>query len=145
MQRPVYPSSGKFSAATVGMLLLFAIDRSAMCASGQGGGALTNGTTSAASSPKVPDLRELIVSFKTNEMRAVAQRYQADRGNLTRYYNVPIAPERCQRLKWFGEEWLAAVEHLDLAGFGEDARAERTRLLESIRRDLRQAEEQAGS
>lgn len=106
------------------------------------GGASTNADSSAAG-PKVPDLRELMASFKTNEMRAVAQRYQADRGNLTRFYNVPIAPERCVRLRSFGEDWLAAVQRLDPGTFSEDARAERTRLLETIRRDLRQVEDQA--
>src|SRR5262245_2795807 len=51
---------------------------------------------------RVPDLRELMASsYRTNEMRAVAQRYQADRGNLTRYYNVAVSPEYFARLKWF--------------------------------------------
>src|SRR5262249_30357302 len=49
--------------------------------------------TNAAASPNtVPDLRTLL-SPPQNEMRVVAQRYQADRGNLSRYYSVTLSPE----------------------------------------------------
>src|SRR5678815_5340824 len=68
----------------------------------------------AAARSRVPDLRELMASsYRTNEMRAVSQRYQADRGNLTRYYNVPLSPAYFARLKWFCADWLAAVQKID--------------------------------
>jgi len=108
---------------------------------GQTAESATN-STSSANRPKVPDLRELVASFKPNEMRAVTQRYQADRVNLTRFYNVSIAPERCARLRSFGEDWLAAVQRLDSASFSEEARAELTRLLDVIRRDLQQVNDE---
>lgn len=121
----------------IGVVLLLAIDPCAISAQGQSSLAGTN-ETSSANRPRVPDLVELTASFKPNEMRAVSQRYQADRGNLSRYYNVPIEPERFARFRSFGEEWLAAVERLDANALSEDARAERTRLLESVREDLHQ-------
>src|SRR5215472_17645590 len=135
-------SSKRFLAATGSLVLLIALAPLVTDVLGQPAGGPTN-ETSVASRPKVPDLGELLGSLKTNEMRAVAQRYQADRGNLTRFYNVAIAPDRCARLRSFGEDWLTAVQRLDPVALSEDARSERTRLLDNIGRDLRQVEEQA--
>jgi uncharacterized protein (DUF885 family) len=99
--------------------------------------------TSAAASPNtVPDLRTLL-SPPQNEMRVVAQRYQADRGNLSRYYSVTLSPEYYSRFKLFYSDWLAAVRKLDAAKLSEDGRAEQTRLVETIQRDLSQLDERA--
>ena len=99
--------------------------------------------TNAAASPNtVPDLRTLL-SPPQSEMRVVAQRYQADRGNLSRYYSVTLSPEYYSRFKLFYSDWLAAVRKLDAAKSSEDGRVEQTRLAESIQRDLSQLDERA--
>ncbi len=95
-----------------------------------------------ASSNRAPDLRELL-SPPQNEFRAVAQRYQADRGNLSRYYNLPLSPEDYARFKSFDTEWLAAVRKIVPREFSEEGRAERDRLIESLERNLRQLRENA--
>ena len=74
----------------------------------------TNSPDGASARNRVPDLRELVSSFRTNEMRTVAQRYQADRGNLNRYYNVTLSPAYFDRVKWFCTDWLAALQKICL-------------------------------
>jgi len=131
--------SKKVLQSTIATLLLLAIAE----ASTPVFAATAANESASAAAAKVPDLGELIASFKPNEMKAVAQRYQSDRASLTRFYNVPMAPDCCARLVWFGKDWLVAVQRLDPATLSEEARVERARLLETIQRDLRQVQEQA--
>src|SRR5258708_11312194 len=114
----------------------------AICVAAQPAENSTNGIASAAR-PAVLDVRALVSSFKANETLAVAQRYQADHGNLLRYYNVSISPASYARLKLFDEYWLAAAQKLEPAKLSQDAQAERTKLIESIQRDLRLLNDQA--
>jgi uncharacterized protein (DUF885 family) len=107
----------------------------------------TNPPSTEAAAParsRVPDLRELMASsYRTNEMRTVSQRYQADRGNLNRYYNVPLSPAYFARIKWFCADWLAALQKIDASKFSEEGRAEHARLVTSIQRELQQLDEQS--
>ena len=98
--------------------------------------------TALAATNRVPDLRELL-SAPQSEMRAVAQRYQADRGNLTRYYSVPLSPAYYARFKLFYTDWLTALKQLDSAKFSEEGRTEHARLVENIQRELRQLDDNA--
>jgi uncharacterized protein (DUF885 family) len=70
-----------------------------------------------------------------NEMRVVAQRYDADRANITRFYNVPLALERTARLKVFDADWLAALQKLNTNKLSGEAQTELKTLLETVKND----------
>ncbi len=97
--------------------------------------------TAPAPSNAVPDLRTLL-SPPVDGMRLVTQRYEADRGNLTRRY-VVLSPTRFARLKLFYNDWLKALTKLDANKFGEESRSNYTRLNETIQRELQQLDTQA--
>ncbi len=80
------------------------------------------------------DLRQYLTAPQ-NEMRAAAQRYDADRANITRFYSVPLAPERTARLKLFDADWLAALQKLDTNRLSAEARAEHAKLIQTVRED----------
>jgi uncharacterized protein (DUF885 family) len=90
----------------------------------------------------VPDLGKLVAQPR-NEMLLVVQRYEADRGNLNRAYAISGSPTRNARLKRFYSGWLAALQELDAEKFGEEGRADYTRLKESLQRELRELDLQA--
>lgn len=81
-----------------------------------------------------PDLSPYL-SKPTNELRVVAQRYDSDRANLTRFYSAAFDPERTARLKVFDADWLAALQKLDARPLSEEARAEQTNLIQTVRED----------
>jgi dipeptidyl aminopeptidase/acylaminoacyl peptidase len=90
----------------------------------------------------VPDLRELVAK-PASEVKLLAQRYAADRGNLGRFYNGPASPTRYARLRKCSSDWLGALEKLDTGRLSPEGRDDLKRLLEEVRRDLRQLDEQA--
>ena len=92
----------------------------------------------------VPDLRTLL-STPQNEMRIVAQRYQSDRSNLSRYYSLQLAPGYYARFKLFYADWLAAVQKLDASRFSEEGKSEHARLIETLQREAKQLEDNARS
>jgi uncharacterized protein (DUF885 family) len=75
------------------------------------------------------------LSKPTNEMRVAAQRYDSDRANLTRFYSAAFDPERTARLKVFDADWLAGLQKLDSRPLSEEARAEQTNLIKTVRED----------
>jgi len=86
------------------------------------------------------ELRQYL-SAPQNEMRAAAQRYDADRGNLTRFYSVAFAPERTARLKVFDADWLGALQKLDRRGLSDEARAEQAKLIKTVEDDSAKLDE----
>ncbi len=92
----------------------------------------------------VPDLREL-VSARQSEMQAVVRRYEADRGSLSRTYSVPASPTRHARMKRFHAEWLDALEKLDGDSLSREARADHAKLRDTVRRELRELDQQAAA
>jgi uncharacterized protein (DUF885 family) len=95
-----------------------------------------------AASLTVPELRQLL-SPPQNEMRAVAQRYEADRRNLTRANSFTLSPTRYARLKLFGNDWLAELKKVDTSKLSKDAQEEYARLMESVWRDLNRLDDDA--
>src|SRR5262249_3566399 len=66
-------------------------------------------TTGPASQPiVVPDLKTLL-SPKQSEMVMVAERYDVDRRTLGRFYDLPLAASRIERLRKFDQGWMAAL------------------------------------
>jgi uncharacterized protein (DUF885 family) len=95
-----------------------------------------SGTTVSAQSTNTPlELSQYLIKPQ-NEMRVVAQRYDADRANITRFYNVPLAPERTARLKVFDADWLTALQKLDTNHLSTDAQSEQAKLLKTVQDDL---------
>lgn len=88
---------------------------------------------SAQSANSAVDLNlSLSLTKPQNEMRVVAQRYDADRANLTRFYSVPMAPERIARLKVFDADWLAALQKVNTNLLSTGARPELATLVKTV-------------
>ncbi|MDA7977617.1 MAG: DUF885 family protein [Pirellulales bacterium] len=69
-----------------------------------------------------PETLDLTAFFNAgSEVRAVAERFEADRGNLERFYSVKMSPLRRQRMEQFYGEWLAALKELDQSKLSEEA------------------------
>jgi uncharacterized protein (DUF885 family) len=92
--------------------------------------------------PPVPNLVE-IVSRPRSEMRDIRRRYEADQGNLNRWYNIPASPTRHARMNRFYAEWLAALKKLDPDKFSQERQTDYQKLKGDIERDLRELELQA--
>jgi uncharacterized protein (DUF885 family) len=90
--------------------------------------------------PEIPDLAKLVAP--ANRLNLVSLRYTADRGNLTRFYNIASSPTRAKRLKEFGASWLAAMAKIDAAELSADEKDKLANLKGLIERDLKEAERQ---
>jgi len=84
-----------------------------------------------------PDLAELIARPQ-NEMRVVVQRFDADHGNLTRWYNIAISPTRLARLERFCKDWSEALQKLDAAKLSKEAQTSLESLQKKVAAELRQ-------
>jgi hypothetical protein len=60
----------------------------------------------------------------SSELRPLIERYSADRGNITRFYNIPSSPERRARLRKFYEETKAALIAQNFDGMGQDGKVD---------------------
>ncbi len=90
------------------------------------------------------DLAALIAKPR-NEARAVTQRFEADRGSLTRTYTVPMSPTRTARLRKFYSDWLAALKGLDPDGLSQPAREELVALRGRVESELKELEARAAA
>jgi hypothetical protein len=100
-------------------------------------------TTSPASRPSdvAPDLKAL-VGVKESELSTLRLRYEADRRNLTQFYDVVSSPTRQKRLVRFDSQWLSAVKKLDAASLSKEGAAERERLIGTIESSLKELAQQ---
>jgi uncharacterized protein (DUF885 family) len=69
-----------------------------------------------------PSLEEIDQS--KSELRAIIERYVADRGSLTRSYPVESSPARQARFKQFYSDWLALLKKTNFDAFGQDGKAD---------------------
>jgi uncharacterized protein (DUF885 family) len=90
----------------------------------------------------VPDLRE-IVAKPQSEVADVVRRYEADRGSLQRTYTVPTSPTRHERMRRFHNDWLEALEKLKDHKFAPPGQEDYTKLVESVKKDLKALDDQA--
>src|SRR5437899_1649996 len=73
----------------------------------------TRPTTAPATQPiVVPDLRTLL-SAPQSQIAMVSERYDVDRRTLARFYDLPLAPTRIERLRKFDQSWQAALARID--------------------------------
>jgi uncharacterized protein (DUF885 family) len=69
-----------------------------------------------------PELNDLDVS--KSEMRAVVERYVADRGSLLRSYPVESSPTRQARFKQFYSDWLAMIGKMNFDAMSQDGKVD---------------------
>src|SRR5687767_5417398 len=96
----------------------------------------------AAQERPVPDLRELVAKPQS-ELADVVRRYEADRGSLQRTYTVATSPTRRERMRKFHNDWLAALEKVKDHKFTPPALEDFGKLVDSVKKDLAQLDEQA--
>ena len=95
-------------------------------------------------SQTVPDLQKLL-SKPDNEMWAIRQRYDADLGNVNRFYVFAYSPAKYARLRLFQADWLAALENLKTEGWSDEGRAARDSLKSTIQSALDRLESDAAA
>jgi len=93
--------------------------------------------------PDLPDLGDLDSS--RSEMRAVIERYVADRGSLSRSYPVESSPARLARFKQFYSDWLAAIGKMNFDAMSLDGKADYVLLKFHVEHEQQQLELQAKS
>jgi len=84
------------------------------------------------------DLKEL--KTPESEMRSVIERYNVDRGSLTRSYPVFFSPARQARFKQFYSDWLASLDKLDFDAMSQDGKVDYVLLKNHLEYELRQLE-----
>jgi uncharacterized protein (DUF885 family) len=90
----------------------------------------------------VPDLAGLI-GKPHNEMALVVTRFNADLGNLNRYYTIASSPTRHARLNRFFNDWSTALQKVDAAKLTKEARASLESLQKRIAEELAKNESSA--
>ena len=75
-----------------------------------------------------------------SEMRSVIERYNVDRGSLTRSYPVFFSPARQARFKKFYSDWLASLDKLDFDAMSQDGKVDYVLLKNHLEYELRQLE-----
>jgi hypothetical protein len=78
-----------------------------------------------------------LLAAPTSELRAVVERYAADRSALLRRHSVEHSEDRRSRLAVFHEAWDARLAELDFAGLSQDGRVDWLLLRNRNRRELR--------
>ena len=89
-------------------------------------------------SNEIPDLTEL--KTPESEMRSVIERYNVDRGSLTRSYPVFFSSARQARFKQFYSDWLASLDKLDFDAMSQDGKVDYVLLKNHLEYELRQLE-----
>jgi hypothetical protein len=102
----------------------------------------TTQTQPATTQAAAPDLQPLL-SKPQPEMWAVSQRYEADRGNLNRFFTVAFSPQREARLRLFYHDWLAALDALKTESWSEEGKSQRDKLKETIQGELTKLDTEA--
>lgn len=69
-------------------------------------------------------------------MRALVERYAADRGGLERFYPVPQSALQVARFRAFDQAWLARLDALPEGGLGVEGRIDWQLLQAHLRQDL---------
>lgn len=84
------------------------------------------------------DLTEL--STPPSEMQRIIEWYEADLGSLNRFHNIPVSPQRQQRMEKFYRKWLDVLPRLDFAKMSADGKLDYILFENHVKRELRQLE-----
>ena len=85
----------------------------------------------------------ILVAKPKSEAGVVTQRYNVDRGNLSRTYVTPLSPTRDARFKKFHADWLAALKAVDQVKLSTPAREELLTLRSRIESEIKELETRA--
>jgi uncharacterized protein (DUF885 family) len=91
---------------------------------------------SKAGSDPIPGLND--ADSRPSEMRAVIERYTADRGSLARFYPVEASSARQARMKQLYTEWIAALAKLNFDTMSPDGRIDYVLFKNHLDHELRQ-------
>jgi hypothetical protein len=83
------------------------------------------------------------IADQTSEMRALIDRYTADRGALLRAYPIELSPTRHNRFKKFYEEWLDQLPANGFDGMSQDGKVDYVLFRNHLQHQLRQLDLQA--
>ncbi len=92
----------------------------------------------------VPADLSALLTPKQSEMRVVAQRYEADRNQLSRFYHA-ISSTRFARLKRFDQDWTAALDGLKTDSLSAAARADLRALQTTVQTNVKRIEAEAAA
>jgi uncharacterized protein (DUF885 family) len=80
---------------------------------------------------------------RPSEMRAVIERYTADRGSLFRFYSAEASVARQARMKQFYNDWLSSLAKLEFDKMSQDGRIDYLLFKNHLEHELRQLDLQA--
>jgi len=87
-------------------------------------------------SNEIPDFADL--KTPESEMRAVIERYNVDRGSLTRSYPVLFSQARQARFTKFYSDWLASLDKLNFDAMSQDGKVDYVLFKNHLEYELRQ-------
>jgi uncharacterized protein (DUF885 family) len=125
-----------FSTATIALALVFALSFGAVATSAQR--TIRSGRELTKEAPHAPAADLGDSNVPQSEMRAVIERYTADRGSLARFYSVEASSARQARMKQFYADWLAALAKLNLESMSQDGRIDYLLFKNHLDHELRQ-------
>src|SRR6266699_4061143 len=83
------------------------------------------------------------LDLSRSEMRELLERYNVDRGNLSRTYPVALSPTTRARFRQFYTQWRDGLAKLDFGAMGEDGRIDYLLFKSHLDHELRQLDLQA--
>jgi uncharacterized protein (DUF885 family) len=77
-------------------------------------------------------------SYPQSELRDMIEEYRADRGNVSRFYDIPFSATRRSRMKVFYSGWLSRIERLNFDALSQDGRIDYLLFHNHLQHTLRQ-------
>jgi hypothetical protein len=82
-------------------------------------------------------------TYPQSELRSMIERYRADRGNISRYYDIPFSVTRRKRMKEFYAGWLSRLARLNFDNLSQDGRIDYLLFHNHLQNALRQLDHEA--
>jgi hypothetical protein len=102
--------------------------------------AITNLTVLVALAGARAEPPALEVDLSSSEMRPLIQTFAADRGNLTRSYDIAASPAQQDRMRRFYSEWRDRLPKLDFDHMSQDGKVDYLLLRNYLDHELRRLE-----
>ncbi len=83
------------------------------------------------------------VAYPQSELRGMIEEFRADRGNIRRFYDIPISTTRRNRMRAFYAGWLSRIERLNFDALSQDARVDYLLFHNHLQHALRQLDIEA--
>ncbi len=82
-------------------------------------------------------------TYPQSELRSMIERYRADSGNISRYYDIPFSATRRKRMKEFYAGWLSRLARLNFDTLSQDGRIDYLLFHNHLQNALRQLDHEA--